>query len=85
MYEAVQEAGIPTPEKILLTGFGNYEHVSGFHHLPSVEQHLYQIGVAGADMLLDIVEGKTSPDETHLHIVPAELVNLEYIPQRGFR
>ncbi len=82
MYEALHEANIPSPERILLTGFGNYEFVSGIYHFPSVEQHLYHIGVAGADMLLDIVEGKTSADETHRQIVPAELVNLEYLPHK---
>ena len=65
-----------------LTGFGNYEFVSGIYHFPTVEQHLYHIGVAGADMLLDIVEGKTSADETHRQIVPSELVNLEYLPHK---
>ena len=82
MYEALQEAKIPSPQKILLTGFGNFEYISGIYHFPSVEQHLYHCGVAAADMLLDIVEGKTKADEPHLHIVPAELVNLEYIPRR---
>ena len=82
MYEALQEIGFSVPGKILLTGFGNYDFVSGLYHFPSVEQHLYQIGVAGADMLLDIVEGKAKADEPHLQVVPAELVNLEYIPRR---
>ena len=65
-----------------LTGFGNYQYISGIYHFPSVEQHLFHVGVAAADLLLDIVEGKARADEPHLHIVPSELVNLEYIPQR---
>ena len=82
MFEALQEAKIPSPQKILLTGFGNYQYISGIYHFPSVEQHLFHTGVAAADMLLDIVEGKARADEPHLHVVPSELVNLEYIPRR---
>ena len=56
--------------------------VSNAFHLPSVEQYPEQMGIAAADLLLDLVEGIV-PDTVPCHrIVKTDLVNLEYIPQR---
>ena len=81
MREALQDAGISSPERILVTGFGNIPSISNIYHIPTVEQHFFHIGVAAADMLLDLVEGKSST-EPKTQVVMTELVNLEYIPSR---
>ena len=82
MRQALRDAG-PEQERILVTGFGNEKLISNaFHLLPSVEQYPEQMGIAAADLLLDLVEGIV-PDTVPCHrIVKTDLVNLEYIPQR---
>ncbi len=81
MRQALRDAG-PEQERILVTGFGNEKLVSNAFQLPSVEQYPEQMGIAAADLLLDLVEGIV-PDTVPCHrIVKTDLVNLEYIPQR---
>lgn len=79
MRQALFELGIPSPGKILVTGFGNIRMINDVYQIPSVEQHPFHIGVAAADMLLDLVEKKLPPGP-HLHVVDTELANLEFIP-----
>ena len=79
---ALRDAGIPSPEQILVTGFGNVHSVNTAFQLPTVEQYPFQMGVAAADLLLDLVAGILPNTEPCHRIVKTDLVNLEYIPQR---
>ncbi len=81
MRQALADADIASPERILVTGYGNVGGISDAYRLPSVEQHPFHMGVAAADLLLDIVERKplSMPHQRH---VDTELVNLEFIPVR---
>ena len=82
MRQALQDIVANSPKRILVTGFGNEPLVSNAFHIPSVEQYPQQMGIAAADLLLDLVEGILPNTEPYHRIVKTDLVNLEYIPQR---
>ena len=81
MRQALAEAGIASPDRILVTGYGNVGGISDAYRLPTVEQHPFHMGVTAADLLLDIVEKKPLPMPHQRH-VDTELANLEFIPKR---
>lgn len=64
--------------RIGLSGFGNVHGIADLHHIPSVNQHPWHIGVEAVRSLLDMVHNG-EPSEPLQIEVPAEVVNAEYI------
>ena len=57
---ALNEARIPVPEKVMVTGFDGlgYEMIS-HPHITTVRQPIYEAGQKLADMMLAVLSGKT--------------------------
>ena len=73
-----ESEGFDWAGRIGLSGFGNVHGIADLHHIPSVNQHPWHIGVEAVRALLDMVQNG-EPTETVQIEVPAEVVNAEYI------
>ena len=65
-------------DRIGLSGFGNVHGIADLHHIPSVNQHPWHIGVEAVRALLDMVQNGEPSEPVQIE-VPAEVVNAEYI------
>ena len=69
--DAAQELGVKIPEDLSVIGYDGIRDAE-FVNLTTIEQHLYNSGVEGAKMLLEIIKSKL---DTHCkQTVPLELI-----------
>lgn len=80
--DAMAEAGIPRPEKVLVTGYGNVTGLADGYRIPSVEQQPFHMGATACNLLLNHLEDEAAPWPV-LQYVNTEPVNLHYAPVKA--
>ncbi|MBU0511680.1 MAG: LacI family transcriptional regulator [Chloroflexi bacterium] len=69
--DAAQELGVKIPEELSVIGYDNIRDAE-YVNLTTIEQHLYNSGVEGAKMLIEILKGQL---DTHCkQTIPLELI-----------
>lgn len=74
LIRAGKQLDLAVAEKIIACGFGNIEPVHQLFQFPTVEQHPFDVGVCGCDLLFEIISGNKALAQKHTKI-DVELLN----------
>ena len=70
--------GLDCPGRIKLSGFGNVYGIADIHHIPTVDQHPWHIGMEAVNALLKLVKEGDNGQVIDIQ-VPAEVIHTEFL------